>query len=36
MDPRSVLGLLPVPALAEVGFDVASRLQRAVTHAAGD
>ncbi len=36
MDPRSVLGLLPVPALAEVGLDVASRLQRAVTHAAGD
>lgn len=35
MDPRSVLGLLDVPALAPLGLEVAERLQRAVAHAAG-
>jgi uncharacterized protein (DUF302 family) len=35
MDPISVLGLMAVPELAEVGADVAARLARVVENAAG-
>jgi uncharacterized protein (DUF302 family) len=35
MNPISVLGLMAVPELAEVGADVAARLARVVEHGAG-
>lgn len=35
MDPRSVLGLLDVAALAPVGLEVTERLQRVVARASG-
>jgi len=35
MDPASVLGLVGVPELAPVGFEVRAALQRAITNAAG-
>ena len=35
MDPQSVLGLVGVPELVPVGFEVRAALQRAITNAAG-